>query len=312
MIIDLHTHPFGNPAFDPGAAIKSRRDVVNLRRQRPDLFSSRYINVQDLTDLLVEDMNAGGIGKAFIQPGFAEDPELVAKAVSKHPQHLVGLFNVGHEGAKHPAESNILQPIDWKRTAEQVDHYVKDLGLVGCGEVLPTRFSAESAPERVASDLRPLMEILEQHQKPVMFLTGWTQFSTPLYHGMPLFVDVLAEWFPDVPLIITKMGRGYSFIFEMSLAIAFKHANVYFDIVQAPADHIGTCRLGTRRRPHHVRYGLVADLARRGRRHLPKEPQEGGRIEHSSRRQRMDQIQDSEKAVQVRMMHTVRSFLGGG
>jgi predicted TIM-barrel fold metal-dependent hydrolase len=34
------------------------------------------------------------------------------------------------------------------------------------------------------------------------------------------------------------MGRGYSFIFEMSLAIAFKHANIYFDIVQAPADHI--------------------------------------------------------------------------
>jgi uncharacterized protein len=238
MIIDLHTHPFGNPAFDPGAAIKSRRDVVNLRRQRPDVFRSRYINVQDLTDLLVEDMDSGGIDKAFIQPGFAEDPELVAKAVTKHPQHLVGLFNVGHEGAKHPAESNILQPIDWKRTAEQVDHYVKDLGLVGCGEVLPTRFSAESAPERVASDLRPLMEILEQHQKPVMFLTGWTQFSTPLYHGMPLFVDVLAEWFPHIPIIITKMGRGYSFIFEMSLAIAFKHANIYFDIVQAPADHI--------------------------------------------------------------------------
>jgi hypothetical protein len=91
MIIDLHTHPFGNPAFDPGAAIKSRRDVVNLRRQRPDVFRSRYINVPDLTDLLVEDMNAGGIDKAFIQPGFGEDPELVAKAVSKHPQHLVGM-----------------------------------------------------------------------------------------------------------------------------------------------------------------------------------------------------------------------------
>ena len=238
MLIDLHTHPFGNPAFEPGNAIRSRRDVVTLRRRRPDIFKSRYVNVQELTDLLVEDMTAGGVDKAFIQPGFAEDPELVARAVKKHPRHLVGLFNVGHEAAKHPADSDILQTIDWTRTSEQIDHYVEDLGLVGCGEVLPTRFTGESAPERIAKALRPLMEILARHRSPVMFLTGWTQFSTPLYHGMPLFVDVLAEWFPEVPIIITKMGRGYSFIFEMSLAVAYKHANVYFDIVQAPAPHI--------------------------------------------------------------------------
>ena len=238
MIIDLHTHPFGNPAFNPGNAIQSRRDVVTLRRRRPEVFKSRYVNVQELTDLLVEDMTVGGIDKAFIQPGFAEDPELVALAVKKHPGHLVGLFNVGHEDAQHPAESNILQKIDWSKAGEEIDHYINDLGLVGCGEVLPTRFTSESAPERIAKELRPLMEILARHRAPVMFLTGWTQFSTPLYHGMPLFVDVLAEWFPEVPIIITKMGRGYSFIFEMSLAIAFKHPNIYFDIVQATPAHI--------------------------------------------------------------------------
>jgi predicted TIM-barrel fold metal-dependent hydrolase len=249
MIIDLHTHPFGNPDFNPGDAIQSRRDVVTLRRRRPDVFGSRYVNVQDLTDLLVADMQAGRIDKAFIQPGFAEDPVLVATAVKKHPQHLIGLFNVGHEHARHPAESEILQKIDWTRTGEQIEHYVKDLGLVGCGEVLPTRFTSESAPERIAKELRPLMEILARYRVPVMFLTGWTQFSTPLYHGMPLFADVLAEWFPEVPIIITKMGRGYSFIFEMALAVAYKHPNVYFDIVQAPPEHIerGVRELGADR-----------------------------------------------------------------
>jgi hypothetical protein len=50
MIIDLHTHPFGNPDFNPGDAIQSRRDVVTLRSRRPDIFRSRYVNVQDLTD----------------------------------------------------------------------------------------------------------------------------------------------------------------------------------------------------------------------------------------------------------------------
>ena len=238
MIVDIHTHPFGNPRFSPGDAIRTRRDVVTLRRRRPDVFKSRYVNVQDLTDLLVEDMRMAGIHRSLIQPGFSEDPELVATAVRKHPDSLVGLFNVGHEHSKHPAESDIYQRIDWRKTAAEVDHYVKDLGLKGCGEVLPTRFTRESAPEKIAHDLRPLMEILQNYRLPVMFLTGWTQFSTPLYHGMPLFVDVLAEWYPDVPIIITKMGRGYSFIFEMALAVAYKHANIYFDVVQAPAAHI--------------------------------------------------------------------------
>ena len=39
------------------------------------------------------------------------------------------------------------------------------------------------------------------------FATAWTQFATPLYHGMPLFVDVLAERYPEVPIIITKMVK---------------------------------------------------------------------------------------------------------
>jgi predicted TIM-barrel fold metal-dependent hydrolase len=41
-----------------------------------------------------------------------------------------------------------------------------------------------------------------------------------------------------VPIIITKMGRGYDFIFEMALAVAYKHVNVYFDVVQAASSHI--------------------------------------------------------------------------
>ncbi len=238
MIIDMHTHPFGNPDFFAGDAIKSRRDVVTLRKRHPEIFRMRYVNLQDLTDLLVADMKAGHIDRAMIQPGWREDPEVVAAAVKKHPAHLVGLFNIGHDDAKHPAESDLLQPIDWRKTAEYIEHYVKDLDLQGCGEVVPTRYTRESAPEHVAETLRPLIEILSNYKVPVQFLTGWTQFATPLYHGIPFFVDLLAEWFPEVPIIITKMGRGYSFIFETSLAIAYKHANVYFDVVQAHPSHI--------------------------------------------------------------------------
>lgn len=237
-VIDIHTHPFGNPAFDPGDAIKTRRDVVTLRRRARHVFDQRYVNVQDLTGLLVEDMRARQISRALVQPGFSEDPELVAAAVARHPAHLAGLFNVGHAGARHPGDSDLFQPIDWQRTREEIAHYVHDLGLVGCGEVIPTRFSRHSAPEGIAADLDPLFRILAEHRSPVMFATAWSQFSTPLYHGMPLFVDLLAERYPEVPIVITKMGRGYHFIFEMALAVAYKHPNVYLDIVHTPPAHI--------------------------------------------------------------------------
>jgi predicted TIM-barrel fold metal-dependent hydrolase len=106
------------------------------------------------------------------------------------------------------------------------------------GEIRLSRFTTHSAPEKIASDLIPLMQILARHRLPVMFLTAWTQFGSALYHGMPLFVDDLAERFPEVPIIITKMGRGYDTLFEICLLIAYKHENVYLDTVQTRPDHL--------------------------------------------------------------------------
>ena len=34
------------------------------------------------------------------------------------------------------------------------------------------------------------------------------------------------------------MGRGYSFIYEMCLAVAFKHENIYLETSQARPEHI--------------------------------------------------------------------------
>ena len=99
-------------------------------------------------------------------------------------------------------------------------------------------FSNESAPDRIAKDMIPLMEILNQHKIPVMLLTAWTQFGTPLYHGLPLYMDDLAESFPDVPIVVMKMGRGYDSFFEMALALATKHDNIYLETAQAPMAHI--------------------------------------------------------------------------
>ena len=233
-IIDAHTHPFGNRGLNLSNDIKTVRDPILLRRKNPDLWKLMLEGTDDLTDDLIREMDAFGIEKAVIQSRGMGVNEDVARAVRRHPQRLVGLFRpIYNSRISGPQEK-----IDYEELGRQVDMWVTELGLKGMGEIRVSRFSSESAPEKVARDMAPLMEILARHRLPIMFQTAWTQFGTPIYHGMPLFVDNLAERFPEVPIIITKMGRGYDFLFEMCLLIAFKHDNVYLDTVQSKPEHV--------------------------------------------------------------------------
>lgn len=234
-IIDSHTHPFGNGSLDLTKDIKSVRDAVLLRFRNPELWRSMFQGTDDLTDELIRDMDAYGIDKAVIQSrGVGGANEHVARAVRRHPNRLVGLFRPIY----NVRDSGPQSKMDFKELGRQVDVWVAELGLKGMGEIRLSRFTSESAPEKIANDLIPLMEILARHRLPIMFLTAWTQFGTALYHCIPIFVDNLAEKFPEVPIIITKMGRGYDMLFEMCLLIAYKHENVYLDTVQTRPDHL--------------------------------------------------------------------------
>jgi len=108
----------------------------------------------------------------------------------------------------------------------------------GFGEFSVRTFSEESDPVRIARDLMPVMEIINEYKIPVLIHTAWTQFGTRLHHGIPMFIDALAEQFPEIPFVLTKMGRGYEFIFEICLALATKRDNVYLDTVHSPAAHV--------------------------------------------------------------------------
>lgn len=233
-IIDAHTHPFGNRGLDLTPYIAKQRDPILLRRRHPELFKQMLQGTDDLTGELIAEMDRFGVTRAIIQSRGIGTNEDVARAVKKNPSRLVGLFRpVYNNRISGPQEK-----IDYGELAEKVHYWKHDLGLKGMGEIRVSRFSAESAPDRIAKDLFPLMEILAKHRAPIMFQTAWTQFGTPIYHGMPLFADDLAERFPEVPIVLTKMGRGYDALFETCLMIAYKHDNVYLDTVQSKPEHV--------------------------------------------------------------------------
>jgi predicted TIM-barrel fold metal-dependent hydrolase len=230
--------------------VKTKKDGVTLRFRHPDVFRRLRSNMQDATDLLIQDMDAAGVAMAIVHPATGGTVDLapgnigggvdgVIDAVRRHPDRFVGLFNVGEDEEAimyRRTDKGRVSRKNQKLWAERIAHWIKVDKLRGCGELLG--FSKHSAPEKIAKDLRPLMEILADHKAPLLVATGWTQFASPLYHGVPYFVDDLAEAFPEVPIVVTKMGRGYEYIFEISLAIAYKHLNVYLDVVQAPARHV--------------------------------------------------------------------------
>lgn len=233
-IIDAHTHPFGNRGLDLSNDIKTVRDPILLRRRNPELFQRMLKGTDDLTGEMLIEMDQAGIDRAIIQSRGIGTNEAVAAAVRRHPDRFTGLFRPIY----NTRISGQQEALDYAELGRSMDYWVNELGLKGMGEIRVSRFSAASAPEKIARDLVPLLEILARHRMPIMFQTAWTQFGTPIYHGVPTFVDDLAERFPEVPFIITKMGRGYDALFEMCLLIAFKHDNVYLDTVQSKPAHV--------------------------------------------------------------------------
>ncbi len=260
-IIDAHTHPFGNRRADLTGKIKSRRDAVLLRLTDPALFAQVWDVTDDMTDALLEDMDANGIAMALIQSPPGAPADFFKAAAARHANRLVGIASV-NQGVFHQydpgsseaksAGSTIPKP-NLDAFADALRYQIKTLGFGGVGEGVNYVFSQSIAPDEVARDLMPVMEILDQYRVPIMFSTAWNQFGKPMHKGIPFFVDDLAIAFPKVPIILTKMGRGYDFIFEVCLCIAFKHLNVYLDTVQAPAPHIAraVAEIGA----DHVLYG---------------------------------------------------------
>jgi hypothetical protein len=53
-----------------------------------------------------------------------------------------------------------------------------------------------------------------------------------------VWVDELAGAFPDVPVVLTKMGRSIRASFDACKVIAMRNGNVYFDMTDTSAEHL--------------------------------------------------------------------------
>ena len=97
--------------------------------------------------------------------------------------------------------------------AEEIESVVPELGLVGVGEITPGGLVTMAMnPVEIARAMSPIMEGLSPGKLPVQFPTGWTGWQGGLHYiWNPIWVDELAALFPDVPIVLAKMGMSFGF-----------------------------------------------------------------------------------------------------
>ncbi len=242
MIIDSHVHVWSYPAlFDLEDKIRTTEDLITFRTKYPDLYDrTLHEDPVDNSDQLIAHMDEQGIDKALVQarPGAVTNDQ-VAESVRRHPDRLYGLMRIGHD--QEAAYDYLADPAPVSIGApDQVAHGIEDLGMKGLGEIFIRALTAEIDPERIARDLEPMMEAVDHYGVPVQFPTAWTQFPGGLFYGNPIWADEVACRHPEVPIILTKMGRGLVTYFEPCLVVAMRNANVYFDVVGTCAEHLRT------------------------------------------------------------------------
>lgn len=204
-------------------------------------------------------MDEYGVSHAIIQPspGSGSANQLIADAVRQSAGRMFGLYrpeflmnDVGAGNLSLVRDRRTLVR-NARRAADDIERLFPELGLIGVGEVIPGGFvTAEIDPVAIARDLGPIMEALRPHRRPIQFPTASSAWRGGLYYLYePLWVDEVAGNFPDVPIVLAKMGRGIRASFDACAVVAMRNANVYFDMSDSTAEHLREAieRIGARR-----------------------------------------------------------------
>ena len=192
-------------------------------------------------------MDKNGVTHAIIQatPGKDASNQRVAEVARRHKDRLFPIYrpeallgNLG-TGTIQPPDKNKLRQ-NARQVAENIESAFPKLGMIGMGEFIVGGFvSTAIDPIQIAGDVAPIMEALRPKKIPIQFPTASSGWKGGLYYIYePLWIDELAGNFPDVPIVLTKMGRGIRTSFDACTVIAKRNANVYFDLTDSRAEHL--------------------------------------------------------------------------
>ena len=249
FLLDCHVHVGGSPALRALIdQVQTPKDWLALRGKQPEAFAMAASQSQvDNSDDLIAAMDEAGVTHAFIQPTPGKDAsnQLVSNAAKRHKGRLFPLYrpeallgDLGTGSMEPPTKEDLRQ--NARQVAEDIESLLPELNMIGLGEFIVGGFVTTAlGPIEIARDVGPIMEALHPKKLPIQFPTATSGWKGGLFYIYePLWVDELAGNFPDVPIVLTKMGRGIPTSFDACLVVAKRNANVYFDLTDSRAEHI--------------------------------------------------------------------------
>jgi predicted TIM-barrel fold metal-dependent hydrolase len=220
--------------------LRTIKDIIAFRTRFPDVHKRMWQEKPiENSDELIVDMDNHGIDISVVQvfrtPHQSNDD--VVAAVKKHPGRIVGLGRFECKEGVDVQSWNDPE-IARKLAPDLVHHFIEELGMVGLGETNVRLFTNSIHPEQIALDLKPMMQAVAHYKVPIQIQTAWHQFKGRLFWSNPEWVDEIAGEHPEVPIILTKMGRSINYYFDICMVVALRNVNVHFDIVETSPEHL--------------------------------------------------------------------------
>lgn len=245
-LVDCHCHIGAGPTVPKLAeSIHSPRDWGAIRSTQPELFAQAFSeDAGDNSEHLLAAMDELGVTHAVIQtgPGKGTTNQMVLEAAANSGGRFFPLYRP--EAVSNAAARGTLG-VDYGDEVSRVVAQIADellspemSGTHGVGEIVP--ITTEIHPALITRDMAPIMEALETRGGlPVMFPTGYTGWKGVHYFCyQPVWVDEVAGTFPEVPIVLTKMGRSIRASFDACMVVAMRNANVYFDMTDTSPEHL--------------------------------------------------------------------------
>ena len=245
-LIDCHVHVGAGPTVAKLAeGIHSPQEWGAVRTKKPEMFAKAMSeDGVDNSEHLLRAMDTYGFTHAIVQsaPGKGIGNQMVLDAAEKSGGRFFPLYRP--EAVSHAAARGTLG-VDYGDEVSTVTRQIADELLspamsatLGVGEIVP--ITTDIHPAKITRDMAPIMEALTARGGlPIMFPTGYTGWKGVHYFCyQPVWVDELAGAFPEVPIVLTKMGRSIRASFDACKVVAMRNANVYFDMTDTSAEHL--------------------------------------------------------------------------
>lgn len=215
IVYDVHVHWFDQCSWNP-AALEVLKEITNGK-------VSGMTDGMDTPKKFADYLKKQGLSRAVM---LSEHTPMVDLSLS---EKIADLCRSEKDFFIPFASVNPNFDID---PDKKLEHYVTDLGMKGL-KLLPSYDLYYPNEQRMYK----VYQVAERLKIPVMFHIGSSKFKgTRMKYCDPIFLDDIAQDFPDLTIIMSHGGRGFEY--EKAFFLSKHYKNIYIDIAGLPPKNL--------------------------------------------------------------------------